>query len=156
MNEFEFGLSLPLREIFSGDVHFRRKRKQRPTHLTAIATLSRSWIIMSDPSSLTIENLLSLLVCEWQNTRYSPMGRPIVGVHQNGEETCISLTPLTMHQSGCPRNFKEFFDAAKSLNGMKTKGEAFIWYCRSRLHYACSTVCVTFTEFIFQSCKTVA
>lgn len=71
-----------------------------------------------------------------------------MGVHQHGTETCISLVPSTMHERGCPRNFNEFYIKAKSLDGMGTKREAFAWYCRSRLHYSCSTVCVTFTEFV--------
>ena len=102
---------------------------------------------MSTSSSLTIENLLSLLVCEWQNTRYSPMGRPLDGVHEDGNELSISLTPLTMHQSGCPQNFGEFYHACSSLNGI-TRREAFGWYCKTRLHYSCSTICVMFSEFI--------
>jgi hypothetical protein len=30
----------------------------------------------------------------------------------------------------------------------KEGGEAYAWCCRTRLHYSCSTVCVTFTEFV--------
>lgn len=104
---------------------------------------------MPDAStSLSIENLLRLLVVEWQRTRTSPMGRPSSGVHQNGSEISIALTPLTMHQRGCPQNFDEFYNVAKTLPGMKTTRDAFMWYCRTRLYYSCSTVCVTFLEFV--------
>ncbi|KAL3792166.1 hypothetical protein HJC23_009630 [Cyclotella cryptica] len=104
---------------------------------------------MPDPStSLSLENLLSLLVVEWQLTRTSPMGRPSSGVNQNGSEVSLTLTPLTMHQRGCPQNFDEFYKAAKTLPGMETTRDAFLWYCRTRLHYSCSTVCVTFIEFV--------
>lgn len=104
--------------------------------------------------SLTIENLLNLLICEWQKNRYSPMGRPIGGVHKYKNATCITLAPCTMHphrqqiQGHCPRNFKEFFEACKELHGLNCRQNAFEWYCKSRLYYSCSTVCVTFVEFI--------
>ena len=98
-------------------------------------------------ASLSIEHLLKLLVREWQLTRTSPMGKPKSGVEYNGDEVSIQLSPLTMHQSGCPRNFHDFYETAKLLPGMQTKRDAFLWYCRTRLHYSCSTICVTFTEF---------
>jgi hypothetical protein len=96
----------------------------------------------------SIEHLLKLLVVEWQLTRTSPMGLPLSGVEQSGNEMSITLSPLTMDQSGCPRNFHEFYEHAKLMSGMQTKQDAFGWYCRTRLHYSCSTVCATFTEFV--------
>jgi hypothetical protein len=96
----------------------------------------------------SIEHLLKLLVVEWQLTRTSPMGMPLSGVEHGDNEISITLSPLAMDRSGCPRNFHEFYESAKEMSGMQTKRDAFLWYCRTRLHYSCSTVCVTFTEFV--------
>jgi hypothetical protein len=102
---------------------------------------------------LTIENLLSLLIYEWQLTRGSPMGRPLGGVETRGNETSISLLPLTMSKKACPPNFGVFYDSAKFFDGMEKRSDAFLWYTRSRLYYSCSTVCVTFVEFIVPELK---
>jgi hypothetical protein len=102
---------------------------------------------------LTMEKLLSLLVREWQLSRTSPMGKPFSGVQIQGNETSIALTPLTMYEKGCPPNFGAFYDTAKFLNGMKSRVDAFHWYTRSRLYYSCSTLCVTFVEFVVPELK---
>lgn len=102
---------------------------------------------------LTMEKLLSLLVREWQLCRTSPMGRPFSGVQIQGNETSIALTPLTMYDKGCPPNFGAFYDTAKYLNGMNNRIDAFHWYTRSRLYYSCSTLCVTFVEFVVPELK---
>ena len=107
-----------------------------------------------DPRSiLSIENLLNLLVCEYQKSRYAPMGWPLNGVRSEGNEMMISIKPLCMYQDGCPSNFGCFHEKAKSLDGMKKRGDAFLWYCRTRLHYSCSSSCVIFTEFIVPELK---
>lgn len=104
-------------------------------------------------NDLTIEKLLSLLVYEWQLSRTSPMGRPLGGVETRGNETSIALAPLTMYEKGCPPNFGVFYNAAKSLVGMESKRDAFLWYARSRLYYSCSTLCVAFVEFVVPELK---
>ena len=59
----------------------------------------------------------------------------------------------TMYEKGCPPNFGVFYDAAKSLHGLESKRDAFLWYARSRLHYSCSTLCVAFVEFVVPELK---
>jgi len=113
-----------------------------------------SFLTMSkEGNDLTIEKLLSLLVYEWQLSRMSPMGRPLGGVETCGNEASIALTPLTMYEKGCPPNFGSFYDTAKSLPGMESERDAFLWYTRSRLYYSCSTVCVAFVEFVVPELK---
>jgi hypothetical protein len=81
------------------------------------------------------------------------MGRPLGGVETCGNETSIALAPLTMYEKGCPPNFGSFYDTAKSLPGMESERDAFLWYTRSRLCYSCSTVCVVFVEFVVPELK---
>lgn len=103
--------------------------------------------------TLTIEKLLSILIYEWQLCRGSPAGKPLGGVETRGNEASIALHPLTMNEHGCPPNFGVFYDTAKFYDGMKNRSDAFLWYTRSRLYYSCSTVCVTFVEFVVPELK---
>jgi hypothetical protein len=99
----------------------------------------------SEPS---LEYLLSHVLSQYQQTTGVPAGHVPSGPETNKHDgiTSVQLNPKIHNQSGCPRNFQDFFFSAR-LHGMDAN-EALPWYARARMRYSCTALTAGFVKFL--------
>ena len=102
---------------------------------------------------LSIETFESLLldriISEYIQVTLVPSGKIESGpeITSEGYES-LHLTASCHFDTGCPQNFGEFLVLATESGHPMKPSIAFVWWCRSRLRYSCSTIVTTFTRFM--------